>query len=259
MPLCLALRRTRILNLNTEREKILFILLEFTRERSTCETIVDLLVESNQNGVAQIILKCNTSMGPNSPKNSTEIAVTKCKSPKKGSNFYPMLKMPRGKFIIINNINELAKETQRFNSVFSQLHFDIFVYNHLTAVDIETNLRHNSRIIDKNCDAFGLMIISHGEDERILGTDACNAVDSLRDDPFNIQATSKQTYFDNGITYFGQALSHSIAQYACEESLNSIMCRTTNLLRRFCIQMGFKLTGAPEITSRAALEVYFNP
>ena len=36
-----------------------------------------------------------------------------------------------------------------------------------------------------------------------------------------------ETYFDNvhGFTYFGQAFTHAIAQYACDQSLNEIMNR----------------------------------
>ncbi|XP_054159964.1 caspase-9-like [Oppia nitens] len=72
-------------------------------------------------------------------------------------------------------------------------------------------------------------------------------------------AEGSKSYFDifNGITHFGQAFSHCLAQYACEETLNSIMSRTCNLMHQY-----FEQTGdyAPEFRGKGLRrELAFNP
>ncbi len=42
--------------------------------------------------------------------------------------------------------------------------------------------------------------------------------------------SGERSFYENGISYFGQALSHSIAQFACEKSLQTIMSRVSLLL-----------------------------
>ncbi|CAG2107067.1 unnamed protein product [Medioppia subpectinata] len=72
-------------------------------------------------------------------------------------------------------------------------------------------------------------------------------------------AEGRKTFYDDdyGITYFGQALSHSIAQYACEESLSSIMSRTCDLLKFFIKHTGFN---PPEFRGKGLRrQLCFNP
>jgi hypothetical protein len=47
---------------------------------------------------------------------------------------------------------------------------------------------------------------------------------------FYIFDSGERSFYENGISYFGQALSHSIAQFACEKSLQTIMSRVSLLL-----------------------------
>jgi len=61
---------------------------------------------------------------------------------------------------------------------------------------------------------------------------------------------------NEGITAFGQCFSHAIARYACEETLQSIMCRTCTLMEQYKKIGAFS---APELRKQCAgRDLYFN-
>lgn len=322
----------------SDETKKYYIFLELTRDRGMCEIIIELLNDSNQVKAAQKlfdfnkslviidILKCATR---------SDIQVSKRSTAKEGlypSNSYPMFNKPRGKFIIINNIRtEIFRESVRFEHIFRELSFEVVIKDCLNIKQIQQLLREIAMDVSLDKDqAFGLMIISHGGDERILGFDACQQLtkneqknqriidedqiefcqlvqiitptpalhkkpkififnccrikreNSLNYSNYNIrqvydkcietlveqmECDSEMTEEDNkkirgnwvnenentdtfiihscsegcysyysiydGISLFGQSLSHAIAYYAIDESLQSIMCRTCNFMEKF--------------------------
>ncbi|CAG2105033.1 unnamed protein product [Medioppia subpectinata] len=189
---------------------------------------------------------------------------------------------PRGKCVIINNVSEeVAIESKRFRYIFEKLHFQVDECYDLNATQMTTKLKTIAAEADPLSQAFVAMIISHGLDEKVLGSDACKTIRAMKakakqhapkpkqqevvksdtlakpivtqtaaqPDRTNFPqmlsldekwvennqdtyvcyscAEGHKTFYrkNSGMTYFGQALSHSIAQYACEESLSSIMSR----------------------------------
>jgi hypothetical protein len=90
---------------------------------------------------------------------------------------YSMIRNPRGKFIIINNIPELAKQTKRFKHVFKELYFIPESHENKTIMEIKTILEKFSEDPNiANYDAFAFMIVTHGEDEKVLGFNAFRGV-----------------------------------------------------------------------------------
>ncbi len=177
------------------------ILSEFTRYRSTCEEMVLLLRSLGQNEVADELEKYNTSPGRMQITTEVEIKVTQAKALIKGTLFYEMTKNPRGKCIIINNMPNLFKESQRFEYIFTELCFSVqsnrTENKGLTAEEIRNELKSlaKDRSLAKD-EAFLVMIIryetiyylsvitiklfcivSHGEDEKVLGTNACQELE----------------------------------------------------------------------------------
>ncbi|CAG2164876.1 unnamed protein product [Oppiella nova] len=349
--------KTVVQKLSTDGEKILFILVWFTRSRSTCDEIIRLLWESGQKEASQRLTHYNTSNGHMEFRIHPDIPLRECNAPMIGSLYYQMMRKPRGKCIIINNVpKEVYMETDRFKHIFEKLHFKVKPCFDWTAQQIEENLRKSSEKMVKS-DAFILMIVSHGLEEQILGSDACEGIRILSVDPNNTEAQrlvntdvidikrivdifsdkncpilrnvpkifyftccrnsfanqlseqqkpveesknlakpfvevvshekrsfpnmksldeqwvddnkdtficyscaeGHKSYYDEmlGITHFGQALSHTIAQYACEETLTSIMSRTCDFLQQF-----FEETGcyAPEFRGKGLRrQLSFNP
>ncbi len=107
-----------------------------------------------------------------------EIPVNRALTPVVGSLHYLFLRNPRGKFIIINNIPELAEQTKRFEHIFKEMYFIPEFHKNKTVVEIKTILKQFSEDPDmENYDAFVFMIVTHGEDERVLGYNACRNID----------------------------------------------------------------------------------
>ncbi len=176
---------------NTQK---VIILLEFTRLRSTCEEIIKLLGLSGQSKAASELEEYNKSPGRMEVTTNDEIPV-KIGKEMKGTLYYEMSRSPRGKCVIINNFvnyshgnlveNEgLYKESKRFQSIFSQLHFDVHPIHTtvgMTAKAIENTLKSIARdkSIEKS-DALIVMIISHGRDEKVLGYDVSQSLDFIK-------------------------------------------------------------------------------
>ncbi|VDI15888.1 caspase 2 [Mytilus galloprovincialis] len=96
---------------------------------------------------------------------------------------YSMIRIPRGKALIVN-VNEVEGKPPRRGTnidrdnlyhLFSQLHFDVTIYNDsdgLTAKEIAIKLQEFSELPDhQNADACVVCILSHGEEGYIFGTD----------------------------------------------------------------------------------------
>jgi hypothetical protein len=148
--------------------------------------MVRLLRSLGQTEAADELKKYNTSPGRMKITNEVEIKVTQGKAPFIGSNIYSMTKNPRGKCIIINNIRELFKESQRFEYIFKELYFDVEPIKNtceMTAQQISDKLESVAK--DKSLtkhEALLVIVISHGEDEKVLGYNACR---ELEDEMFD--------------------------------------------------------------------------
>jgi hypothetical protein len=151
--------------LDSNEEKKVFILLELTRERDTCNAIIDLLRETAQKEAAKELQKYNTSSGLlDISKLSSEekIGVNRAIHSAVGSRPYPMSRKPRGKFVIVNNIPDLQKESKRFQHVFNELYFTPIAFENLSANQIENELKKISNDPSlENDNAFVFMIIRY--------------------------------------------------------------------------------------------------
>jgi hypothetical protein len=158
-------------------------LLELTRTRIGCEEIVCLLRELGQTEAANELEKYNTSAGRMKITKETVIKVTEAKIALIGSRYYGMIQKPRGKCIIINNVNDsVFNESQRFQSIFKQLCFDVEPIDstiNMTSEQIRNKLKSLAK--DKKSlaktEAFVLMIISHGQNEQVIGVDFFDKLD----------------------------------------------------------------------------------
>ena len=168
-----------------------------TRDRVTCNTIVHLLRDTNQTEMADKLKEFNTSSGPMPLSLKDKIDVDKRQFPIKDlSNCYNLVYNPRGKCIIINNLEDqqspdvynekgmlvhspkgLSCETLRFKHIFSELHFDVQVLTKLTSVQTRERLTQISKDPTLKDDAaFVLIFVSHGQNESVLGFNACEAI-----------------------------------------------------------------------------------
>jgi hypothetical protein len=162
-----------------EEVKKSYILLEFTRSRKSCEAIIELLEMSGQVELAELIKVYNKSPGPLNIWNlstDTNILVEKSKIPrsKEESLYFKMNRKPRGKCIIINNEPMVHRESERFKHVFNELYFNVESFSSKNISWIKnylTNLSNDITIAKDN--ALVIIIITHGENENILGYDAC--------------------------------------------------------------------------------------
>jgi len=90
-------------------------------------------------------------------------------------NRYSMNTNPRGKCIIINNIDELEQESERFKYVFEYLYFEVKLMNCLSADQILTELE--SIVKDESLasdQGLTVMIISQGANEEVSGAESFN-------------------------------------------------------------------------------------
>ena len=182
--------------MKTEREKSMFILSELTRERSTCAALIELLREDNQIEVAEELSIFNQSPGFMDLSKDYYLYVTPTTAPKKElSNCYDLFAKKRGLCVIINNVETqkdldvydksgnlvfkpkgMRNETKRFQSIFTQLFFEVMVLTNLSALEIKLKLTKISQErTNKRDQAFVLIVISMGENETVYGYHACEA------------------------------------------------------------------------------------
>ena len=118
-----------------------------------------------------------------------EIPVIKADFKTLVTNIYPMTNKPRGKAIIINNVvNDAYIESQRFKYIFENLLFDVQLINNLnieTMVHILSEFAQDDQTPFDNSQAFILMVISHGAFDKVLGFDACQAIEFNNEIPYN--------------------------------------------------------------------------
>jgi hypothetical protein len=147
-----------------------FIFLEFTKERDSCNEMIDILEKCGQSAAANQLRVFNSSP-PFMPESyEIELNVIPARVLKMGnSKIFSMYRRPRGKCVIINNLPDLfSKESLRFKNIFEQLLFDIMLFDNLEAYQMLTVLQNTSKI---KGDALIVMIISHGHDEEVIGID----------------------------------------------------------------------------------------
>ena len=157
-----------------------------TRDRVPCTIIINALRETGQAELAEKLNKFNTSSGPRPLSLDIKITVNKRTIPQKDlSNCYNLVQKRRGRCIIINNVEDrqrgtdrrgLKRETLRFVHTFRELHFDVKVLTKLSADQSRKRLTEISKDPTLKDDAaFVLIYISHGEEECVLGFNACEA------------------------------------------------------------------------------------
>ncbi|CAG2115742.1 unnamed protein product, partial [Medioppia subpectinata] len=183
--------------LDDDGQKLIFILVWFTRSRHTCDELIGLLRETGQTAAADQLVKHNTSKGHNIKDYNmwepefwvTEIPVEPSRDTMKGSLPFPMDRKPRGKCIIINNVSKhVFLESKRFKYIFEKLHFQVEEHYDWTAIEIIDNLQVMAKEADNSSQAFAVMIISHGLKERVLGVKACEALEALERNPNDTKA-----------------------------------------------------------------------
>jgi hypothetical protein len=146
-----------------------FIFTEFTKERESCNEMIDILEKSDQKEAAELLKKYNSSPPFMPESDEIELKVISATVLRETSKILPMSKRPRGKCVIINNVTEvLSKESLRFKNIFEQLFFEVILYENLSASQMETELENISQIAK---DSLIVMIISHGHDEKVTGFD----------------------------------------------------------------------------------------
>jgi len=151
-----------------------FIFLEFTRERSTCDEMVKILENSGQKEAANQLKEYNTSPGFMPTTDEIELKVIPATVLRSGgSKHFEMDQNPRGKCLIINNVEgELGKESLRFKNIFEQIRFDVELCSYMTAEEIKNKLKDLSKDERlKKDNALVVMIIAHGQDESVIGFD----------------------------------------------------------------------------------------
>jgi len=147
-----------------------FIFTEFTKERDSCNEMVDILEKCGQTEAAEKLRDYNSSPPFMAETYEIELKVTPATVLKTGnSKILSLIKNPRGKCVIINNMTEkLGKESLRFKNIFEQLFFEVIIFENLTADQMKTKLVEIAKVVK---DSLILMIISHGHDEKVIGFD----------------------------------------------------------------------------------------
>lgn len=94
---------------------------------------------------------------------------------------YRMTSSPRGPCLIINNVDFEAdifpqrkgsdEDARRFDDIFQQLGFKVFMFRNQTADQMKKLFRDLSRECRKEHDALFVFILSHGSEHGIYGTD----------------------------------------------------------------------------------------
>ena len=180
------------------------------------------------------------------------LEVAMCLAPKKDlSNCYNLVKKFRGKCILINNMEEpqsppqladgkqiemlgLKKETIRFKDLFQKLNFAVEVIRNVSAEELLKKLKYISDDMSlRDSEAFILMAISHGEDEKVLGYNACEVIRKMRFKQINPKDQEAAQVIDGDILPIADIIStFSEANCPYLRSKPKVFfftcCRTTN-------------------------------
>ncbi len=185
--------------------KKLFIFLEFTRSKSTCDEMVEILRNSGQMQAADELKKYNTFSGFMPQTDEIELSVTPAVVLRSGgSKYFVMEQNPRGLCLIINNVQgERGKESLRFKSIFEQLHCDVELCEYMSAKEMEFKLKtlsNEERL--KRDNALIIMIISHGQYEKVTGFDGnelkiSNIVDIFSEENCRSMSRKPKLFFFN--------------------------------------------------------------
>ncbi|KAH9499434.1 Cell death protein 3 [Bulinus truncatus] len=99
--------------------------------------------------------------------------------PKGQTEYYTMKSTKKGKVLVINNekFEELAsrngssKDRSSIDKVFQSMNFDVIVKNNLTSQKMKELLDNESKVDFSGIDCYVLIVLSHGHDGVIFGTD----------------------------------------------------------------------------------------
>ena len=162
----------------------MYILLTMTRDRTTCQVLINTLIQCDQIHVAQMMARHNKSPGQWKLTYEVRPVVSNCFSPKIGySNCYDLSKKVRGKCLIVNTIEDvplqghigLKRETIRFRHVFESLNFEVEEHSYnCQTLKSQLEILSQHAVLEGD-EAFVMIMISHGSNEQIYGADACNA------------------------------------------------------------------------------------
>ncbi|CAG2108111.1 unnamed protein product [Medioppia subpectinata] len=142
---------------------------EFTRERNNCSLLAQMLEDSDQPEAANKLREYNTSEDPWDYVNTIDLKVVPAITLRSGySRWYTMDGRQRGRALIFVTIDVLHKEAQRFESILKQMYFNVEIHSLLKCNQIEAVLNTAAEYEHKG-DAFIVMFIGHGGDEKIKG------------------------------------------------------------------------------------------
>ena len=118
------------------------------------------------------------------------------------TSIYDLTNKRRGLFIIINNVLNvqhpglhfgLEFESKRFFNLFIDLNFAVEVINNKMISEIENEIEViKSRKISETDQAFGLMFITHGENDRLLGFQANEKAFDIKYKKYNMIPISNE-------------------------------------------------------------------
>lgn len=105
---------------------------------------------------------------------------------------YSMRSQKRGRAVIINNVRFQKKETrcgsdkdlELMQKILTQLHFDVVVYTDLTSDAIIAALQVQNKGLEGS-DCFIMVVLSHGNNQGVLGTDGQAVTSQQFAEPFN--------------------------------------------------------------------------
>ena len=261
------MKLTKALNGNETAQKV-FILTELTKERFTCNCIIQMLRQWHRYEAADLLAIFNISTGPVPLSNDIEIPIAIGLSIKDSSlsNTYALHRRPRGKCVIINNVElrqnppyfdqiikqqvlpiGLQRETQRLKYMFGRLYFEIEDLSHmrLSAIKMREELIRISKNVSEKDDAFVLIVVSHGQNEVVLGYDACEAVRELRCGDIQPTDVSYQNAVENDQVQIKELISifseENCPQLSNKPKLHFFNCCRIDENRIQCNQTGISL------------------
>ena len=183
----------------------IFVLLELTKDRESCNEVIRLLEECQQNEAALKLKSFNEVVGAVKMSDEAKLDVKRVSAPqlRVKSSIIGLSGNPRGKCVIVNLMEEqqtpnyrdrfgnlihcygLKNQTIQFSYVFSQMFFDVFTISDANVNELKQRLHLMSK--NKNLEdseAFVLIVISYGQKQQILGSDA---IQTLRDIRFGVR------------------------------------------------------------------------
>lgn len=184
----------------------IFVLLELTKDRESCNEVIRLLEESQQNEAALKLKTFNEALGVVKVSDECKLEVKRVSAPqlRVKSSVIGLSGNPRGKCLIVNLVEDqptpnlrdrfgnhihvqgLKNQTIQFSNVFAQMFFDVFVISEANVNELKQRLQALSKNKSlEESEAFVLIVISYGQNQTIVGSDGSLV---LRDIRFGIRS-----------------------------------------------------------------------